>query len=263
MRTRLAIGDFSRMTLLSVKALRHYHDVGLLVPAEVDPASGYRFYQPSQVGDAQVIRRLRDLGMPLDDIKRVLSATDLAARRAMITAHLRRMEGELAAAQATVASLRSLLDGPAGPIAVEHRSVGATLAVGITDRVSTDDLDEWWDGAFRELGRPGPRGALYPADFFQLGAGDVVAYVGVAEAVPTRGRVELIEVPPADLAIALHAGGLGDVDRTYGALGVYVAEREIGLDGPIREHYLVSAFDTGDESRHRTEICWPVFRVVA
>jgi DNA-binding transcriptional MerR regulator len=41
MQVRLAIGDFSRMTHLSVKALRHYHDVGLLVPAEVDPASGY------------------------------------------------------------------------------------------------------------------------------------------------------------------------------------------------------------------------------
>jgi DNA-binding transcriptional MerR regulator len=71
----LAIGDFSRMTHLSVKALRHYHDVGLLEPAEVDPASGYRFYEPSQVPIAQVIRRLRDLGMPLDDIKEVPRCT--------------------------------------------------------------------------------------------------------------------------------------------------------------------------------------------
>jgi DNA-binding transcriptional MerR regulator/effector-binding domain-containing protein len=261
MRTRLAIGDFSRMTLLSVKALRHYHDVGLLVPAEVDPASGYRFYQPSQVGDAQVIRRLRDLGMPLDEVKQVLATADVETRHTVIAAHLRRMEGELAAAQATVASLRSLLDGPTSPVTVEHRSVSATLAVGITDRVSAADLDEWWDGAFRELGQGGPRGALYPADFFQLGTGDVIAYIPVAEAVPTRGRVRVIEVPAADLAVAVHAGGLGDVDRTYGALGVYVAEREIGLDGPIREHYLVSALDTADESRHRTEVCWPVFRV--
>src|SRR5262249_61708643 len=77
MRVRLAIGDFSRMTHLSVKALRHYHDVGLLVPAEIDPASGYRCYEPGQVPLAQVIRRFRDLGMPLNEIREVLQASDV------------------------------------------------------------------------------------------------------------------------------------------------------------------------------------------
>ncbi len=56
------IGDFSRMTHLSVKALRFYHDQGLLEPARIDPATGYRFYDPRQVPVAQVIRRFRDLG---------------------------------------------------------------------------------------------------------------------------------------------------------------------------------------------------------
>jgi hypothetical protein len=46
-------------------------------------------------------------------------------------------------------------------------------------------------------------------------------------------------------------------------LGVYVAEREIGVDGPIRELYLVSPFDTTDESEHVTEVCWPIFRTAA
>ena len=55
MRVRLAIGDFSRMTHLSVVTLRHYHEVGLLTPAEIDPQSGYRFYEPGQVRIAQVI----------------------------------------------------------------------------------------------------------------------------------------------------------------------------------------------------------------
>src|SRR5579862_3608739 len=52
------IGDFSRMTHLSVKTLRFYHDQGLLEPARIDPSSGYRFYDPGQVPVAQVIRRL-------------------------------------------------------------------------------------------------------------------------------------------------------------------------------------------------------------
>lgn len=49
MPARLSIGDFSRMTHLSVKALRHYHDLGLLEPVEIDPLSGYRYYRPEQV----------------------------------------------------------------------------------------------------------------------------------------------------------------------------------------------------------------------
>jgi hypothetical protein len=52
------------------------------------------------------------------------------------------------------------------------------------------------------------------------------------------------------------------VDQTYGALGTYVAQREIGVDGPIREHYLVTQFDTDDESGLVTEVCWPVFQTV-
>jgi hypothetical protein len=55
------IGDFSRMTHLSVKALRFYHDQGLLEPARIDPQTGYRYYDPGQVPLAQVIRRFRDL----------------------------------------------------------------------------------------------------------------------------------------------------------------------------------------------------------
>ncbi len=50
------------------------------------------------------------------------------------------------------------------------------------------------------------------------------------------------------------------LDQTYSALGTYVAEREIGVDGPIRELYLASPFDTSDESAYVTEVCWPVFR---
>ena len=71
------LGEFSRMTYLSVKALRHYHDVGLLEPAEIDPSSGYRHYTADQVATAQAIRRFRDLDMPLEQVREVLQAPDL------------------------------------------------------------------------------------------------------------------------------------------------------------------------------------------
>src|SRR5689334_21522124 len=53
-------------------------------------------------------------------------------------------------------------------------------------------------------------------------------------------------------------GPVGRV-RVSPALGIYVAERDIGVDGPIREHYLITPFDTDDESDLVTEVCWPVF----
>jgi DNA-binding transcriptional MerR regulator/effector-binding domain-containing protein len=269
MRVRLAIGDFSRMTHLSVKALRHYHDVGLLTPAEIDPATGYRFYEPAQLPTAQVIRRFRDLGMPLDEIREVLQAPDVAARNQVIVGHLQRMESQLAVTQSVVASLRSLLDRPPAPIAAEHRSVGPVRALAIRGQVSMPDLDPWLDAAQRELDaalaaaavpRAGPRGALFLAELFQLGCSEVVAYVPVGGEVPSGGRAITLEIPPAELAVAVHRGTLADLDLTYAALGTYVAEREIGVDGPIREHYLVTAFDTDDESRHVTEVGWPVFQ---
>jgi DNA-binding transcriptional MerR regulator len=172
--TRLTIGEFSRMTHLSVKTLRHCHDVGVLVPAAIDGETGYRFCGTDQVTAAQVIRRRRDLGMPLDGIRSVLLAPDLAARNRQIAERLERMERQLAQTQAAVSGLRALLGGTGPRPAVEFRTI------------------------------PGRRGRPH-----------------------------------------------------YGALGTVVAERAIGVDGPIREYY-PDGFSGA--APHRTEICWPVFR---
>ena len=120
--TLLTIGEFSRMTHLSVKALRHYHDVGVLAPATIDPDTGYRSYAADQVTAAQVVRRLRDLGMPLDAIRAVLLAPDPAARNREIAAHLERMERQLEQTQVAVRGLRALIGGTAPAQTVPHRS---------------------------------------------------------------------------------------------------------------------------------------------
>jgi effector-binding domain-containing protein len=73
------------------------------------------------------------------------------------------------------------------------------------------------------------------------------------------GRVRSTEIPGAEYALAVHEGAFADLDQTYGALGTYVAEREIGLRGTIRENYIVTFEQTDDQSAHRTEVCWPVF----
>jgi DNA-binding transcriptional MerR regulator/effector-binding domain-containing protein len=263
--TRIPIGDFSRMTYLSVKALRHYHDVGVLEPAAIDPATGYRFYSPSQVGPAQMVRRLRDLGMPLDAVRDVLRAPDAAARDAALVAHLRRMEEQLAQTQQTVASLRTLLQESSPPPAVERREIAPVRAIAIAEHVRGEDAVAWWMGAFTLLHRlargvrSGPDGALFPLAFFEDEEGEVTAFVPVS-GTPVGGlpaRVRQVEIPGITAAVAVHDGPFGDLDRTYGALGSWVLERAAGADGPIREYYLPTG-DPDDLLAHTTEVCWPV-----
>lgn len=270
MGTLLTIGDFSRMTFLSVKALRHYHDVGLLPPAEIDPESGYRRYDVAQVPSAQVIRRLRELGMPVGEIRAVMEATDVHARNAAISAHLRRMEGELEHTRETVKSLRMLLDEDAPPpIAVEYRPIGPMDTLAIRDQVAHADMFDWLDIALTELRsavqeraarRVGADAALYSNELLEEEYGEIVALTPVEATGEPSGRVEPLRLPRVEYAIAVHLGSIENLDRTYAALGAIVAERAIGVQGPIREDYLVGAFETPDESLHRTEICWPVFQ---
>jgi DNA-binding transcriptional MerR regulator len=265
----LTIGDFSRMTHLSVKALRHYHDVGLLEPAEVDRSSGYRFYEASQVPVAQVIRRFRDLGMPVDEVKAVLTAPDVTTRNQVIVAHLERMEEQLAQTQATVASLRAVLEVPRVEAPVEYRSVAPTTTLAIRETVTAADLGSWWTDAFitlrkaleeAGLSRAGPDGCLYSNEMFELEEGEMVAFVPVTGHAVGSGRVQVYELPAVELAIMVHKGTYDELDRTYGALGTYVAERALGVDGPIRELYVVSPLDVEDVESLRTEVGWPVFR---
>ena len=283
MATMLTIGDFSRMTHLSVKALRHYHDMGVLEPAAVDPFTSYRLYDTSQVGSAQVIRRLRDLGMPLDSIAAVLAAPDLEARNREITAHLTRMERQLEQTQASVAALRALLTGPAVRPAIELRTIAAVTALAVREVVDAAELNDWGSEAFDALAAAleaagltaaGPYGGLFDGDFFELERSEVTAFVpvtsetglvgaGAGVGLDPAGRVRLLEIPAVEAAVAVHEGAFSEIDRTYAALGEVVAERAIGVDGPIREYYLVSSADTDDVGKHRTEVCWPVFRTGA
>src|SRR5262245_61702279 len=137
----LTIGEFAQMTHLSVKALRHYDDLGLLCPAQVDGSSGYRRYATAQVPIAQVIRRFRDLDMPLEEIRTVLNAADVTARDQTIVVHLERMQDSLERTQATVASLHALLDGSGPTMPVEYRRTPATRAVAIRAIVDWDDTE--------------------------------------------------------------------------------------------------------------------------
>ena len=262
----LTIGDFSRVTFLSVKTLRHYHRVGLLEPAEVDPVTGYRRYTSVQIPVAQVIRRFRDLGMPLDDIGSVLRAPDQTTRSELIAVHLARLEQTLAETQRAVASLRELLEHPSLSAVIEHRRVQATQTAAITSTVELGDLPAWFQGAMGEIQgtlsaqgmlASGPPGGIYAYELFTQERGDATLFFPVTGDVRPVGRVGPLWVPGAELAVIVHDGSHDDVDRSYGALAAYVSEHALAVDGLIREYYLVGPPD--DESNWKTEICWPIF----
>jgi DNA-binding transcriptional MerR regulator/effector-binding domain-containing protein len=269
MKGTVSIGDFSRMTHLSVKTLRHYHDVGLLAPAETDRLTGYRYYAKSQVPIAQVIRRFRGLGMPVEEVRAILATPDPAARSKVIAAHLGRLEHQLKETTAAVASLRALLDHADAPINVEYRAVQQSPAVAISDRVRLKNSTTWMSAAFVEIydalrsqdvKAVGPSGALWPTELFTDEQGDATVFVPVEREVRPIGRTRPLVVPPAELAVTVHCGDHGNVDRAYGALGTYVAEHDVGVDGPMREYYLVDQFNSTDATLWRTEIAWPIFR---
>jgi DNA-binding transcriptional MerR regulator len=268
MASSLAIGDFSRATHLSVKTLRHYHRLGLLIPAEIDPDSSYRRYTTEQIPTAQVIRRFRDLEMPLDQIGAVLQAPDIDSRNELIAAHLARLEQNLLETQEAVASLRDMLQGPSPATPLEHRSDPALQTAAISETVSLDVLAPWFQGALGELtatlaaqgvSTTGPPGAVVANDFFSEERGTITLFVPLAETIRPIGRIEPVSLPPVELATIVHAGSQSDIDRAYGALATHVSDRALGVDGPIRERYLVGRLDTDDETAWRTEIGWPIF----
>ena len=114
-----SIGETARDSGLGVSALRFYDRAGVLVPARVDPVSGYRWYAPEQVEEARVLVRLRRAGMPLADVRLVLAGWSGADRdlvRTLLEAHLHRLEQGLSEARDEFSTLRALLDHRENPM---------------------------------------------------------------------------------------------------------------------------------------------------
>jgi DNA-binding transcriptional MerR regulator len=263
----LSIGEFARLTRLSVRTLRRYHDGGLLEPASIDPASGYRYYTGDQIPVAQVIHRLRELDVPLADVRRILGADDPAVRAELLAGHLRRVEAELERTRAAAVSLRRLLAPDTEQLDVRLRAVRPRTVAAITETVRLDDVLEWYADAMSELDAAvagneplGPAGGRYDDALFTEGEGDVLVHRPVADP-PTRGRVAPVVLPAVELAVTVHRGPHDDIEVTYGRLGAWVVDHALAVDGPVEETYLVGPRDDPDPASWRTEIGRPVFRV--
>jgi DNA-binding transcriptional MerR regulator len=269
MPSSFTIGDFSRATHLTVKTLRHYHETGLLEPAHIDPQSGYRRYTTEQIPLAQIIRRFRDLDMPLNEIRAVLLASDVQTRNDLIAAHLKRLESDLARTQSAVASLRDLLEHPASGAEIGRRKADRVTAAAISEVVDVKDALSWYLGALGELraalsaqrkSATGPAGGIFSNALFSYARGEATMFIPCDGTVRAVGRVTARVVPAVELATLVHQGPYANIDLAYGSLATYVTQHALAIEGPLREYYLVGPQDTPEESAWRTEIGWPIFQ---
>ncbi|MGW4634391.1 MerR family transcriptional regulator [Nocardia sp. NPDC004415] len=123
----ITIGAFARLCGLSASALRFYADAGVLVPAVVDEATGYRYYAPDQTGTARLIRRLRALDMPLPAVAAVVTEPDADRATALVDAHLTALDAHLASLRTAADAARASLDRSA--FATPESSADASGAV--------------------------------------------------------------------------------------------------------------------------------------
>lgn len=141
-RSHLLAGRFGAATRLSPKALRLYAEQGLLVPAYVDPQTGYRYYAADQAPRARLIGRLRQLGLPVARIAGLLDLSPQARAielRTWLEAQSERLSGHAELVEAMARQAETAIP----PLAIALRDVAATKVVSRRRLVTVTDLDAY------------------------------------------------------------------------------------------------------------------------
>ncbi|NMD55838.1 MULTISPECIES: MerR family transcriptional regulator [Tsukamurella] len=260
----MSIGMFSRATLLSVKQLRRYHEQGVLVPAAIDPATGYRLYDAAQVHDAAVLTRLRDLDLPLVSVARVLEARDPEVTREILAEHEAVLRERRAGLECAIVALQDTT-APVANTPIHLREFDAIDVLEIASDVEHDRLPEFLNAAYTELEEcaaaagltvTGPSLAEYPSQVAEVER--VAALIPVSGPGTVTGRVRNRRLDRARCAVAVHHGSYERFDETYGQLGAWVARNATDARGSIIERYLVDPCAAATPADLRTEIWWPV-----
>lgn len=240
----LPIGVFARLGRLSVKQLRHYGELGLLVPAWVDPVTGYRYYRASQAREALSIGLLRSMDVPLAVVAEVLSGSPEALESVR-----EELEAELARRRRTLASLEVVLERGLPSASVRVVVEPACRAVVVRERAP--DVG----GVARATSAAVER--LSPLARVVAGASEPVRLVGlfpleldepfdvavalvvdgaVAGVLPGGARLEVLA--GGAFACATHVGPYDQIGLTAHAVLAWCAERRLAVRGPIREVYV-------------------------
>jgi DNA-binding transcriptional MerR regulator/DNA gyrase inhibitor GyrI len=267
----LPIGRFARLCRLSVKQLRHYDELGLLPPAAVDPATGYRSYAPEQAREALTIALLRTLEVPLPAIRDLLGADEETAAR-LLAAQRDRVEGELERRRGILRAIEHLrTHGLRGPqvtlghepdrrLLVAHATgdpadVGAVTSACISrllSRTRAAGID--WTP---------PIIGLFPLDITEpdddaarTPDGSLHVRAGVQTDADAPG-LDAEALPGGPAAVTTHVGPYAGLPLTYHTLLAWAYEHGHTPAGMIREIYLDDP-NTTDPAQLVTRLVVPV-----
>jgi DNA-binding transcriptional MerR regulator/effector-binding domain-containing protein len=264
----ITIGDFARLGRVSVRMLRHYDSIGLLVPVRTDPHTGYRYYDITQLPRLNRIVALKDLGLRLEQVRQIvddqLTGSDLRAmfrlRQAEIESQIRHDQYRLAQVEARL-RLIEIEEDMSAP-AVVTKMVAPTQNVGLralAASATSDDIGPIIQPMYPQIIEAlsaagetpvGPSVAYYsPAPEQSEDALWVHATFPVLSTSVTG--LETFEIPGGEVATLIHVGSMASIDSTYQTLNRWVSDQGFTLTGQGREIYLEMS---EDESEWVTEV---------
>jgi effector-binding domain-containing protein len=264
-----SIGEFSRVSKMSVKTLRFYDERGLLKPAYIDAKSGYRYYSSAQLTEANLIRLLRSLELNLGDTRLFLRERDPQKQRALLEAHMREMKRKLDGYRSIVSSIERLVEGKDNGV---DRKVGLKEAadqkiLGVRYHTIYELLGESIGQAMgdvfaylNEMGEfpAGPPFCIYYGEEWDEKDIDMEVCVPVLRLLDGGERVAGRRLPGGEMASVLHMGPYHEIAESYQAIDLWAKEHGYGYAGPPREIYLVGPDQVEDEADLRTEIMFPI-----
>jgi DNA-binding transcriptional MerR regulator len=261
-----SIGELSRITGLSIKALRLYHEKELLNPTEVDPTSGYRYYDETSVEKARVIAHLRGLEFSLDDIKEVLACYEDGSD---IVAYLEEQRGSIQTKMqhytniaATLTQLISrekeiIMKLHQDDFEVEEKTLEPMLIAGIRFKGRYDDCGDKFKQLGKHFGRfiAGPPLNLYYDEGYKEEDADIETCFPVRETKEVEG-ISVRELPGGKCVSLIHKGSYDDFGITYQKIGTYIKAKGHRVTGPCREIYLKGPgmIFKGNPNNYLTEI---------
>jgi effector-binding domain-containing protein len=262
----IPISRYARFVGLTVKALRHYDAIGLLEPAEVDAWTGYRMYRMAQVEEGRLIRRLRDLGLTLAEVRLALEARgripdllrEAAARLeaeqrnlSQRRADLARILDEGAPLMPTVSDLDvTLVDVPEQPVL----RVQTTARLEEFSRLIPETCKRLFAVAPREAGPPYFICFEEPTDAVPVEIGVVLREPAAA----SGEGVEAATLPAVHAARTIYRGPYEEIMKAYGALYEWIERKGLRIAGPAREMYITDPERETDPANYETELLWPV-----
>ncbi|MCL2462066.1 MAG: MerR family transcriptional regulator [Defluviitaleaceae bacterium] len=277
------IGEFSKSCGLSVDTLYHYEQKGILTPAAVDRATGYRYYDAAQMVAVNKILALKDAGFSLDEIAALLkSEISVASLTGMLEAKADSMETSLRNETDRLERLRNniFLIKNGGIPCMNDISVKKVEAIAVASIRRTmpkagfdGNLEEMWpavNGYIKEKGarRTIPCLMLYHSQFEdrrRLGFDydehnlDVEVAEPVASLFEGSGEVMVYALPAAErMACVVHNGPFTTIGGTYGRLYGWMEQNHYQADGPIREIYHKGDWATDDPEEYITELQAPI-----